>query len=187
MDAYAKSKTPESMRDRRSTPSWVYGAICAATGLDPIWDVCAEPHTSVVGDNMPRNYWTAEDDALLLDWHYAIRNQERQILPVAWMNPPYSDPGAWCEKAATESREGMIVVGLLPDDRSTVWYQRHIHGIAPTVFLTPTRIPFVNPETGKEQAGNPKGSIVPIWTPWRTGQTTEVYIDRDLWDARKSR
>jgi hypothetical protein len=123
-----------------------------------------------------------------IDWCAEIKAAEALCdgtLPAAWMNPPYSDPGAWCAKAAHEAAKGMIIVGLLPDDRSTVWYQQHIHGIAPTVFLTPTRIQFDSLGQKPGTGSNPKGSIIPIWTPWRTGQTQEVYISMDIWTNHK--
>lgn len=177
MDAYARSNTLPADRDKRATPRWAFEAICAATGLDPVWDVCAETHTAVV----PGRFYSAKHDALSIDWHLDI--DPGLGLPVVWMNPPYSDPGAWCEKAALESARGMIVVGLLPDDRSTRWYQDHVYGIAPVIYITPRRLPFINPATGEEQSGNPKGSVVPIWTPFRTGRSDEVYFSREAWDA----
>ena len=183
MDAYAKSKTPPNLRDKRSTPRWAFNAICEAVGMRPIHDVCAEPHTAMVS-----HYWTEEDDALTLSWYAEIKASEALrdgTFPVAWMNCPYSDPGAWCAKAAEEAYNGMIIIGLLPDDRSTLWYQRHIHGVAPTVFLTPSRIQFDSPGQEPGTGSNPKGSIVPIWTPWCTGQTQEVYIPMDIWAKHK--
>lgn len=184
MDAYAKSKTPPADRDRRATPPWVYAAICEAIGIDPEWDACAEPHTAVTGRFVKR-HWTAEDDALKIDWASELTHQLGYNLHTVWVNPPYSDPAKWCAKAACEAKKGLIVVGLLPDDRSAGWYQEHIHGVAPTVFLTPSRVPFIMPETGKEQSGNPKGSIIPIWTPWRTGSTAEAYIPAEVWARHK--
>ena len=185
MQAYANSKTDPAHKDKRSTPRWVYNAIVETIGITPTWDVAAEKHTSVTG---PGRYWSQEDDSLSIDWVSAL-TMERQEDPgigiVAWMNPPYSCPGKWCAKAASEAAKGLIVIGLLPDDRSTGWYQEYIHGIAPTVFLTPDRIPFIDPATGLEQAGNPKGSIIPIWLPWRTGQTQEAYIPADIWAKHK--
>ncbi|MEW6647159.1 MAG: DNA N-6-adenine-methyltransferase [Pseudomonadota bacterium] len=184
MDAYAKSKTPKEERDRRATPRWAYAAICAGIGLRPVWDVAAERHTAVT----PGRCWTREDDSLSLSWAKTLRRKLRTSgLIVVWMNPPYSDPLTWCAKAAEEAAQGLIVVGLLPDDRSTNWYRQQVHGVAPSVFLTPERLPFLMPSTGREQRGNPKGSIIPIWTPWRTGHTSETVIDLDTWNQYRPR
>lgn len=182
MDAYAKSRTPQQDRDKRATPAWVYDAICWTLGVRPVWDVCAEQHTAVRG---VKGFWSADDDALSIDWHAEIGRHLGQGLHVAWMNPPYSAPGAWCKKAELEASKGLIVVGLLPDDRSVNWYQMHVHNKASAVFLPPTRIPFVLPETGEEQNGNPKGSLIPIWAPWRTGGTAESYILQSVWSRFK--
>ncbi|SFD67133.1 phage N-6-adenine-methyltransferase [Thiohalospira halophila DSM 15071] len=152
MDAYARSRTPKEERDRRGTPWPVYHAICTELGVEPTLDVCAEPETAKAP-----NYWTAEDDALARPWP---KNE------VCWMNPPYSDPGAWCRKAAHEASHGSIVIGLLPDDRSTEWYQNAVHPNASAIYITTRRIAFLD-ANGQPQEGNPKGSIVPIWTPWR--------------------
>ena len=185
MQAYANSKTDPAHKDKRSTPRWVYNAIVETIGITPTWDVAAEKHTSVTG---PHQYWGEENNSLAIDWSNelsAYRYLNPEIGIAVWVNPPYSSPGKWCAKAASEAAKGLIVIGLLPDDRSTGWYQEHIHGIAPTVFLTPDRIPFIDPATGLEQAGNPKGSIIPIWLPWRTGQTQEAYIPADIWAKHK--
>ena len=151
MDAYAKSKTPQEGRDLRATPWPVYFAICDHLGLEPEIDVCAGHDTAKAPE-----YWTEADDALGRNWPALV----------SWMNPPYSRPGDWCEKAAMESRAGAIVIGLLPDDRSTSWYQRWVYPYASAIYTTDRRISFLD-SRGMPQDGNPKGSIVPIWTPWR--------------------
>ncbi len=151
MDAYHKSKTEPVWRDRRATPWGVYLAICEHLGIDPAIDVCAEHQTAKAPE-----YWTESDDALSRPWPAAV----------CWMNPPYSSPGEWCRKAAMESRGGSIVVGLLPDDRSAKWYQQWIHPLASAIYTTNRRVAFLT-ASGQPQSGNPKGSIVPVWTPWR--------------------
>lgn len=182
MDAYAKSKTSKEERDRRSTPRWVYRAICAAVGLRPVWDVCAEIHTAVT----PGRCWTIEDDALSTPWARTLRRKLRTALPiVCWMNPPYSDPYSWCQKATEEAEQGLIIIGLLPEDSSASWYRDHIHNVATSLFMPPERLPFIMPSTGKEQRGNPKGSISPIWTPWSTGSTSEAYIPLEVWNEHR--
>jgi len=41
----------------------------------------------------------------------------------AFVNPPYSNPLAWVEKAIEESKKGLTVVLLLKHDSSTKWYR----------------------------------------------------------------
>lgn len=167
MKAYSHSKTPISERDRRETPDFVFSVIQGLVAVSFVWDVCAEKRTSKCGEN----YWGPDkgNDAFSIDWAREIGKQEGRLLGPVWMNPPYSNPKPWCLKAICESRKGLIVVGLLPDDRSTDWYRQCIDNVAITVFIPNRRIPFLL--DGKPQSGNPKGSVVPIWTPWITGGT----------------
>jgi phage N-6-adenine-methyltransferase len=168
VDAYAKSKTPKEARDRRATPPSVFHRIEYVTGLTFMWDACAETHTSKV----PGRCWTKEDDALSIDWHKALTDPSIPgHIPVVWMNPPYSNPDVWCAKAVEEAAKGLIVMGLLPDDRSTGWYLDHVEDVASVCWVPDKRISF-HDEHGVPQDGNPKGSALPLWTPWRTRHTT---------------
>lgn len=175
MDAYAKSKTPESARDRRATPRWLFKQIEQMVGVPIVHDVCAEPETAKCA-----SFWTAEDDCLMVSWKaFAnIKLSGRYNAIAFWMNPPYSNPEPFLAKAVEESAKGLIVVGLLPDDRGARWYQRHIEGVANTLLIPDGRISFHGPD-GKPQNGNPKPSVIPIWTPWRTGKTMEYRFKRD--------
>lgn len=74
-----------------------------------------------------------------------------------FMNPPYSKPGPWCEKALMESRNGKIVVGLLRDDRSTAWYWDYVHGKAEE---RPIRGRLRFGDSGKPA---PFASVIVIW------------------------
>lgn len=162
MDAYAKSKTPNRDRDLRATPLWLVQALLLDLGIPRFdVDVCAEHSTAKA-----EIYWTRETDALELRWSRAAPES-------LWffMNPPYSTPFAWCERAAWNARHGIIVVGVLPDDRGTRWYQTHIEGVANHCFLPRQRVSFLDAK-GNPQAGNPKPTVCPVWTALRTGQTT---------------
>lgn len=170
MDAYARSNTPIAARDRRATPPDVFARIQHVTGITFVWDVCAEKHTSKV----PGRCWTKDDDSLSIDWHGTLMHTLKAppgFMPAVWMNPPYSDPTIWCEKAALEARKGMFVMGLLPDDRSVSWYRDYVDHVAPDVWVPDRRISF-HDEKGKPQNGNPKGSVFILWTPWRTRHTS---------------
>ena len=43
-----------------------------------------------------------------------------------FVNPPYSNPSPWCEKAVMEWRKGKTVVMLLRVDTSTRWFHRFV-------------------------------------------------------------
>lgn len=172
MDAYAKSKTPKEARDKRGTPPHLVSYIEHILGLNFVVDVCAEQSTN----QGSIEYWTEEDDALKKNWsrnYRAFATFATSGLAAFWMNPPYSNPSAWCKKALEEVRTGMVVVGLLPDDRSTDWYQTYVKPHAAAIYFTDIRLPFLD-EEGIPQYGNPKGSIIVVWAPWGRGAKEEI-------------
>lgn len=186
MDAYAKSKTPKEARDKRGTPPGLTEFLGNVFGLEFVVDVCAEPLTN----QGSRSYWTEEDDALNQDWAKTYRWHSPYAikLPAFWMNPPYSNPSAWCEKAVREARKGAVIVGLLPDDRSTQWYRDFVKEAAAEAYVTDIRLPFLD-QHGIPQYGNPKGSIIPIWTPWAVADSEPNFIEKTIYipDSLKAR
>lgn len=76
-------------------------------------DVAALPHNA----KLPR-FYTPEDDGLAQPWA-----GER-----VWCNPPYSDIGAWVEKAWAEHEFGAeLIVMLLPANRTEqAWWQEWV-------------------------------------------------------------
>jgi phage N-6-adenine-methyltransferase len=167
------STTPKKDRDLWATPFDVFAAIGLQLNIDIVHDVCAMRETSKCGSH----YWGPDkgDDAMALDWcsELAKMHHAGGVEAVAvWMNPPYSNPTPWVRKASEEADKGLIVVGLVIHDPSTQWWQRHVERVASLAFVPDRRISFEM--GGKRVAGNPKPSIFPVWTPWRTGQTQYV-------------
>lgn len=98
-----------------------------------------------------------------------------------FLNPPYSDPGPWVQKAATS---GALVVALLPCDPSTQWWQHFVlghcnnpvcrfsesrtYGSRPVqarhVEYFPHRIAFINPEMG--QPAKAEARFAPTMVYW---------------------
>ena len=70
-------------------------------------DVCATSQNALCP-----NYFTKAQNGLLQAWA-----PER-----CWMNPPYSNVNAWMKKAYEESRDGALVVALLPSRTGTAWF-----------------------------------------------------------------
>ena len=70
-------------------------------------------------------------------------------------------------KAAKELKDkGHLVVMLLNNDKSTQWYQNHIHNVASEVIdITGGRIAFIHPVTKQEIKGNSKGQMVVVFDP----------------------
>jgi len=170
MKAYAKSKTPKPDRDKRQTPVFVFERIQDLVNIEIFYDVCAETHTS----KCHNNYWDEIDNSLIIDWCQELgRKETPQGLFALWMNPPYSNPGIWCEKAYKESQKGLIIIGCLPDDRSTGWYQDWVEDKAQIIYVPDKRISFEDAD-GVPQKGNPKGSVIPVWMPFYCDKSTYV-------------
>lgn len=166
MDAYAKSKTPKEDRDKRQTPISVFERIQELIRIPIIHDVCAELHTAKCG-----SFWTAEDDAFSKDWLDPLVGPS--LMTALWMNPVYSNPSPWCQRAYETAKRGGIVVGLLPDDRSVGWYQEWIEDKAAIIYVPDKRISFENGD-GVAQKGNPKGSVIAVWLPMHFDKTNYV-------------
>lgn len=118
-------------------------------------DVCAEERTkkaprwfgpgSPIGENAFSMEW----------WQWGSR---------AWMNPPYSNPRPWIEKARAAAAQGLPVVALLPSDTSTGWWHKHIEN-NPHVYYehAPQRIRFLYKGS---RSGSPKfGSTFVLFFP----------------------
>lgn len=174
MDAYAKSKTPPEKRDLRATPWPVYRAICDTLQMEPSLDVAAEESTALA-----RNFVAPPRDALSIKWTCLVGGN----LPVAWMNPPYSNPLPWVEKAAREAARGMFVIGLLPEAGETQWW-RIVEDTAEAIFTT-KRISFLL--DGEPQHGNPKAGKVVLWAPWPVRWPAQGWIDVPSWQTKAGR
>ena len=90
---------------------------------------------------------------------------EKENLKI-YVNPPYSDVTPFLIRAKELRDAGHLVVMLLNNDKSTQWYQNHIHNVANEVIdITGGRIAFIHPITGKEIKGNSKGQMVIVFDP----------------------
>lgn len=121
-------------------------------------DVAAAPHNTKC-----ERYYTREMDGLSLPW-----TGER-----VWCNPPYSDLGAWVEKAWFEwELAAHLIVMLLPANRcEQKWWQQHVepHRDRPgsplrSEFL-PGRMRFERPNAviGPKGDRPPFGCVLLIW------------------------
>lgn len=82
-------------------------------------DVCAQLSTKKVPQYFGPDHERPESrDAFAASWS--------TLAYTAWMNPPYSNPAPWIDKAREECRKGMRVTALLPADTSTQWLQKNI-------------------------------------------------------------
>ena len=149
--------------DYWSTPDFVIEAISEALNLPIALDACATPE-----NRRCFSYLSEEEDALSVGW---TPTQNGYV----FCNPPYSQLRHWVERCAEQAeQQQVVVVGLVPCDTSTQWFHRWVMNAASLMFIPDRRIAFIHPETKKPIAGNPKGSLIPVWTPWQTGRTQIV-------------
>ena len=84
-------------------------------------------------------------------------------------NPPYADLKPWVELFAKWRDSGSFVLALLPCDPSTKWWARMMEDAVYTRIMGPSRVAFIDPETGQPVKGNKGASVVSIWMPRNTG------------------
>lgn len=154
------SKTPDVYRDSWQTPKWLFNYFSKMAGgfqldaaADDVNHLCAE-------------YFTEEDDGLSQEW------PEKASV---WLNPPYSDPYPWVEKAIEQVLDNNCTVYmLLPDDISNAWFRLAYDNAAEAYMLLHNgrpkndggksgRVRFVSALTKKPGGSNNKGSWVFIF------------------------
>lgn len=163
---------PLTTKDMYRTPRHIITAIERALNMRIGWDVCAD-HVSNVATT-GRYFGLDKDQDSLKFWWY----KRLPKMTVCFMNPPYSQIPAWANKAKIEASRGLIVVGLLPDMRSSRWFQKNVEGKASLCLLPDGRINFESPDPTIKVSSNPWPSCVPVWTPWTTGRTEYVRFNR---------
>lgn len=100
--------------DEYATPNWI------KEGLFSGWfDPC------------PLSQGLVESDGLTSEW---VGNR-------IFVNPPYSKPLPWIERAIAESKKGKTFVLLLKHDSSTDWYRR-LHEAGAYFMLISGRLNF---------------------------------------------
>ena len=131
------------MGDNWSTPDRLFEQIHDEFQFN--LDVCAS-----VWNHKCVNYYTEMDNSLTLDWP-----------GVFWMNPPYSQCGAWIEKAFSEVEKGSTGVCLIPARVETNWF--HDYCLPHEIRFVKGRIHFED-EDGK--SGRPRfGCVLVIMRP----------------------
>lgn len=94
-----------SNTDMWETPQELFDAYNSVYDFDI--DVCAVPQNAKC-----ERYFTPEVDGLKQDWN-----------GTCWMNPPYGRQiGKWVRKAYEESKNGSVIVCLLPARTDTAWF-----------------------------------------------------------------
>ncbi|MDY2947071.1 MAG: DNA N-6-adenine-methyltransferase [Mannheimia varigena] len=136
-------------------------------------DGCANKQNSLCGGDYFGNGGLAED---FLDFDLeGLKNVFGSGVKF-FVNPPYSNVTPFIQQAKRLRDAGHTVVMLLNNDKSTQWYQNHIHNVANEVIdIIGGRIAFVHPITGNEIKGNSKGQMVVVFDP-----TMEDFVQRSV-------
>ncbi len=93
-------------------------------------DVAATPGNAVCD-----SYFTVEIDGLTQEW-----------TGVVWCNPPYSNVGAWVEKAHRSAEQGATVAVLIPARTDTRWW--HQWAVQAEIRFLQGRLKFSGAQTG---------------------------------------
>jgi phage N-6-adenine-methyltransferase len=130
-------------------------------------DVAAEAHnTKCLEYYGPDHKDEQFRDGLAVDW-WADANA--RYLSAFFMNPPYSrtlklkiEP--WLQKAVVESMKGLTVVGIIPANQQTRWWQTYVRAAYEVRFLT-HRISFDPPPGVKASSNAGHNVAIVIWKP----------------------
>jgi phage N-6-adenine-methyltransferase len=139
-----------SASDEWPTPQWLYDSLARefAFTLDP----CA----TAANAKCRLHFFTREQDGLVQDW----------TGHTVFMNPPYGRViGRWIEKAYQTSRQGSLVVALLPARTDASWW--HDFVMKGEIRLLRGRLTF---EGGKYPAPFP--SAIVVFRPPQTSMTS---------------
>jgi phage N-6-adenine-methyltransferase len=82
-----------------------------------------------------------------------------------WLNPPFANIEPWAAKCAANRNGGRTFL-LVPASVGSNWYEKHVHGIAHVVALSP-RLTFVG-----ESTPYPKDIVLAVFGPIRGGFST---------------
>ena len=154
-------------RNTQQTPKYVFNWLDKRFGFDI--DGCANEKNALCSS------WVGEGSPLGSDFldtktPYPYRNLR------FYVNPPYSDVGPFLKAAKELKDKGHLVVMLLNNDKSTQWYQNHIHGVANEVIdIVGGRIAFIHPVTKQEIKGNSKGQMIVVFDP-----TMQDFVQRSV-------
>jgi phage N-6-adenine-methyltransferase len=107
-----------SQTDLWETPADLFSALDEEFGFET--DVCALPSNAKC-----TRFFTPAEDGLTQAW-----------TGVCYMNPPYGRQiGLWVRRAYESSRDGAVVVCLLPARTDTAWWHRYVTRASEVRFL----------------------------------------------------
>lgn len=149
------------LSDEWQTPQWLYDELNNEFHFDV--DLCATFENRKINQYY-RDYLTND---LVQTRGMFIKNLVEGEKPIetAFMNPPYSNPRSFIEKAWQDSKDFRIVC-LLKVDPSTKWwaifwdYEKHMPKPGGSIRFLPKRIKFIRPDGTKAGAANFASCVV---------------------------
>jgi len=147
-------------------------------GLNSIYDFTLDPCATAETTKCPK-FFTERENGLLQSWR-----GER-----VFVNPPYSNIGAWAEKSYREyMRENVTVVMLIPARTDTKYFQKHCMEATSLGFIQ-GRLKFDNrtlptwmADGSHKKSPAPYPSVLVIFDPMERGtpQTLKRFSQKGL-------
>lgn len=169
-------------KDTYQTPKYLFNWLNKRFNFD--FDGCAGDE-----NHLCERYCTEQDNFLTYDPDKESEWGVPYFCPQSiYINPPYSNPKDFVERAVWWKVRGSLVVMLLPADKSVEWYsiiQQHATEIIDIIGYHDEkgnwhtgRVQFIHPFTGEEVKGNNKGSMIAVFDPFVQGLVTrQVSLD----------
>ncbi|MFC0944534.1 phage N-6-adenine-methyltransferase [Pasteurella multocida] len=156
-------------KDHYRTPKYVFNWLDRRFYF--LIDGCASEHNALCSTYIGDGINAAAPDFLTFEPLEQVIETAEATLRI-FVNPPYSNPLPFVQRAAELRNAGYLVVMLLPADKSTKWYQVIQDNATEVIDIVCGRINFLHPVTGEEVKGNNKGSMVAVFDPTMQGFVT---------------
>lgn len=175
---YLGSQTPDVVKDLWATPKEVIDFMIKRYGKYDL-DAAATPENAVCD-----KFYTHQQNCLKRWW-----GSKKHV----WLNPPYSNPLPFVEKAAEQARNGNQIDVLLNADSSTAWFRLAQMRAAEIIWIVSDidyhvtddeiviesshsgRLAFTSAETGHPVSGNSKGQVIFIFREMDEGEQQQTH------------
>lgn len=171
---YAGSKTPDLVRDAWETPDEIVDYLAERYGKYDLDAAASEENKKC------EKFYSKETNCLKRWW-----GNNKHV----WLNPPYSNPTPFIQKAIEQMEHGNQIDILLPADNSTAWFTDAQKSAAEIIWITGEtwkdedgveyartgRVAFVSGLKGEPVQGNNKGSVIFIMRKLKEGEVQKTH------------
>lgn len=156
------SRVSVATSDTWATPQWVVDWAAHRLSFDGFdFDPCCLPETA----KAPSFISPDLGDGLVDPW------RGRRV----WVNPPYSNQGAWLRRCAAECRPGRTIVALVMPSFDSAYWRSAVWEAASEIWMLEGRIAFeVDGEA--RPGGNVRSCIVVYRPPSWSGRPFVDYV-----------